>query len=134
MESDFGNCWPVELKLEAVLLQYLNMLCKLKQISPENCFQMKLETRLRARLFFRLAPTSHLITMVHVVVAVSPRRPRGLVTLVMQRMTVRAPHTPVAMKTPVHVAVEILKMIKRELYFELKNKLAEKTIFQSCEQ
>ena len=96
---------------------------------------MKLETRLRARLFStQLIPPSHLIAMVHVVMLVPPWCTRGLVTLVMHRMTVPAPHTPVAMKTPVHVAVEILKMIKKELYFELKNKLAEKTIFQSCEQ
>ena len=59
--------------------------------------------------------------MVESVMVVTPWSPRRLVTtvtsLMMQRVTVRAPHAPVAVKTPVHVAVEILKMIKGELYF-----------------
>ncbi len=62
--------------------------------------------------------------MVESVMVVTPRSPRGLVTtvttvtsLMMQRVTVCAPHAPVAVKTPVHVAVEILKLIKGELYF-----------------
>ena len=59
--------------------------------------------------------------MVESVMVVTPRSPRRLVTtvtsLMMQRVTVRAPHAPVAVKTPVHVAVEILKLIKGELYF-----------------
>ena len=59
--------------------------------------------------------------MVESVMVVTPWPPRRLVTtvtsLMMQRVTVRAPHAPIAVKTPVHVAVEILKMIKGELYF-----------------
>ena len=59
--------------------------------------------------------------MVESVMVVTPRSPRRLVTtvtsLMMQRVTVRAPHAPVAVKTPVHMAVEILKLIKGELYF-----------------
>ena len=59
--------------------------------------------------------------MVESVMVVTPWSPRRLVTtvtsLMMQRVTVRAPHAPVAVKTPVHVAVEILKLIKGELYF-----------------
>ena len=59
--------------------------------------------------------------MVESVMVVTPWPPRRLVTtvtsLMMQRVTVRAPHAPVAVKTPVHVAVEILKLIKGELYF-----------------
>lgn len=49
-----------------------------------------------------------LIAMVQSVVTVSPWCPRGLVTLMVHRMTVPAPDTPIAVKTPVHVAVEIL--------------------------
>ena len=57
--------------------------------------------------------SAHLIAMVQSVVTVSPWCPRGLVTIMVHRMTVPAPDAPIAVKTPVHVAVEILKLFKR---------------------
>ena len=55
----------------------------------------------------------HLIAMLQSVMTVAPWCPRGLVTIMVTRMTISTPNTAIAVKTSINVAVEILKLFKR---------------------
>ena len=55
----------------------------------------------------------HLIAMLQSVVTVAPWCPWGLVTIMVTRMTISTPNTPIAVKTSINVAVEILKLFER---------------------
>ena len=66
----------------------------------------------RSSIVFILA-LYHLIAMLQSVMAVTTWCPRGLVTIMVSRMTISTPNTPIAVKTPIHVAVEILKLFER---------------------